>query len=374
MILDGTQERNEQEEFRLQMALAYFDKGLNYWTDSDLASAMREFSRSLEVREDICGRKDRETAKCYLWVGTIYFLQDAWDRALDEFCRCFRIQCEIAEGNPEACHVVTNWINKCLDALGAKDASKKSLYWTKFKTCIEAEQKGDNLKDNEKYKRAIEHFRSALHLEYSRRDLNPTTPGRPLADCADLYYKIGRCYQLAGKVDCAVMEYRHAFSVYVAKFGLNHRHTIFTMEHIAETITEMGFRDSVADEYVDTIHKSLRHEQTGDWMMDVKKDPSNALKEYEAALKIEGKNVGKTQVACGVLYHKIGKACSELKQTKQALIYFCQAVAIFEPTLGPQHDLTVTSLNLVRECVGISQEGSMCTRSRYCGSHPAQKS
>lgn len=352
--MEGTHERCEQEEFQLQTAKAYFEKGLHHWTNTDLTNAMQEFSRSLEIREDVCGRKDLETAKCYLWVGTIHFLQQEWERSLDDFCRCFRIQYELTGQNFEACHVITNWINKTLDTSGVTNNNEKTLFWKKFMACIEAELKGDQLKDENKYEQAVENYRTAVKFEYHRRKLSPTTPGRPLADCGDLFYKIGRCYQLERKLERAVMEYRQALVVYLAKFGLNHRHTVITMEHMVDMIWEMGFQTAVAEDYVDSIPKSIRHEQQGDWMLDSNKDPDGALKEYEAALEIEGGPVGKTQVACAMLYYKIAKVYNKLKQPQQALWYFCRAVGIFESTLGSQHKYSVTTLKLLRESLKAS--------------------
>jgi len=348
MLMPGTEQRNEQEEFQLQMAKEYFEKGLNYWTGSELMNAMREFSRSLEIREDICGRKDSETAKCYLWVGTIYFLQEQYDRALDDFCRCYRIQYELSRNDDSACHVVTNWINKSLDAKGTKDSKEKDLYWKKLMKCIELEKKGDSLKKSGKYDRAIEAYRTVLQFEYLRRHLNPATPGRPLADCGDLYYKIGRCCQVDNNLDRAMMEYRQAFCVFMAKFGANHRHTMKAIDQMVEVAIDMGFQASAAEKYVEQIPKSVRHEQTADWMLETKKDPSGALNEYQSALEIEGGYVGKTQVACAMLYFKMGKAHQKLNQSQQALLYLCRAVGIFESILGLQHRNTTAAIKLMK--------------------------
>lgn len=348
MFMDGTEERNEQEEFQLQMAKEYFDTGLNYWTDSDLDNAMREFSQSLEIREDIRGRNDPETAKCYLWVGTIHFLQDEFDRALDDFYRCFRIQYEMADGNQDKCHVVSNWINKSLDAKGVKTEKEKDLYWKKFMTCIEQDQKGDSFKDSGKYDRAIDAYRTAVKFEYLRRHLNPAVPGRPLADCGDLYYKIGRCYHRQKNWDRAVVEYRQALVIFYSKYGQNHRHTIKIVERMVELILDMGYQESVATEYVESIPQSVRHEQTGDWLLDINKSPEAAIKEYEAALATENGYLGRTQVACAMLYYKLGKAHHKWNKSNQAVTYWVRAAGIFESVLGSQHKHTTSAMKMIR--------------------------
>lgn len=345
MIVEGTHERNQQEEFQLQICKERFANGMDFWTDGNLDCAMREFSVSLEIREDICGRKDLETARSYLWKGTIHFLQEDYERALDDFYRCFRIQYEI-KGMKDGCHVVINWINKSVDALNLKQT--KALLWQKFMTCIEQEQKGDSYKGCQKYEKAIESYRSALEFEYQRRHLNPHTPGRPLSDCGDLYFKIGRCYQLNNDFGRAVMEYREAFSIYLAKFGCGHRHTAVTRGRIMEVFSEIGFHESVVEAFVERLPEAMRHEQSGDWNINVNKDIDGALNDYKAALEIEGQHVGMSQVACAVLQYKMAKIHILKQDIHSALFLACRAIGTLEAILGPQHKLTAAAVKLIK--------------------------
>jgi tetratricopeptide (TPR) repeat protein len=345
MLIDGTHERNQQEEFQLQISMERFDKGMDYWTDGNLDCSMREFSAALEIREDVCGRKDQDTAKSYLWKGTIHFLQEDYERALDDFYRCFRIQYEI-KGSKDGCHMVINWINKSVDALNLNQT--KALLWQKFMTCIEQEQEGDSLKSREKYERAIECYQSALQSEYLRRHLNPHTPGRPLSDCADIYFKMGRCHQLNKSFSRALVEYREAFSIYLAKFGASHRHTVITMEKIEDVFLEIGFEESVVEAFVLAIPQAMRHEQAGDWKMETNKDLDGALKDYEISLEIEGRTVGKSQVACAILQYKMANIHVQKNDLSKALFLACRAVGTLEDILGPQHKLTTAAVKLIR--------------------------
>jgi tetratricopeptide (TPR) repeat protein len=350
ILMEGTQARNEQEAFQLQLSKECFDKGMDNWTDGKLDCALRDFSSSLEIREDICGRKDIETARNYLWKGTIHFLQEDYERALDDFYRCFRIQYEI-KGSKDGCHMVINWINKAVDALDLKQT--KALIWKKFMNCIELEQHGDSLKLNEDYDFAIQSYYSALHLEYMRRQLSPRTPGRSLSDCGDLHFKIGRCYQMANNWSRAMMEYREAFSIYLTNFGPCHRHTVLTSGRIVEVLLEMGFAESVVEAFVLDIPQAVRYEEAGDWKMSTNKDLKGALEDYEAALKIEGQYIGKIQVGSAILQYKIAKIHVEKKDISQALYSACRAVGALEDILGPEHELTASAVRLIKS---VSQD------------------
>lgn len=345
MVIEGTQERNEQEEFQLQTGKERFDRGMDYWTDGNLECAMREFSASLEIREDICGRKDSETAKSYLWKGTIRFLQEEFEMALDDFYRCYRIQYEI-NGNQDGCRMSMNWINKCLASLSLKKT--KDAVWKKFLACIEQEKNGDDFQKQGKFDNAIERYQSALQLEYLRRSLNSHSPSRPLADAGDLSYKIARCFQLKKNWDRAFHEYRQTYSIYVAKFGPDHRHTVITMDRLMEVLSETGFKESVLESYIESIPEAMRHEQAGDWKMNTKKDLEGALEDYKAAMKIEGQYAGKAQVACAILNYKMAIIYAQQKSTSQALALACRSVGVLEEILGSQNKHTSVAQKLVK--------------------------
>lgn len=347
IVARGTMERQDQEEFQLQIAQEAFDKGLALWIQSDFDSAMREFQRSLEIREDVCGRSDPGTAKCYQWVGTIFFHQEDYERALDNFSRCFRIQNEqlTSDKKSDARGIVASWINKALEAKGMSKSSEKALYWRNMMSCIEHEQRGDTRHKQEKYDRAIESYQTALQLEHSRRNMSSSTPSRPLVDAADLYYKIGRCNKSLGFCHRAMMAFRQAYGIY-STFGLDTRYTQQTYDHMVDAAFDMGFRYSVVSDYMQSIDTSIRNERTGDWM--VERDCEQALKSYQAAIAIEENCVGMLQGTSALLYFKVGKVYNLLGDKDKALVYVCRALGIFELILGPQHRYTTSTIKLIR--------------------------
>jgi len=344
MLTEGTKQRNEQEEFQIQICKERFEKGMDFWTDGNLDDALVEFTTSLEIREDICGRKDLETAKRYLWKGTIHFLQEEYERALDDFYRCFRIQYEI-KGKEEECHMAINWINKSVDALNFKQT--KALLWQKFMTCIVHEQQGDSAKSSREYESAIKSYQSALHSEYARRHQSPSNRGRPLLDCADLHFKIGQCHHLNKDFARAVMEYREAYSIFLLAFGATHRHTVVSRGRIVEAFLEIGHEESMIEAYVERIQHAKRHELAGDWNIRTNQNIDAALKNYQASLEIEGEFVGKSQVSCAVLQYKMAKIYILKDDLRKALGLACRATGTLDEILGPDHELTIEAVKLI---------------------------
>lgn len=347
MVAPGTDQRNEQEEFEMQIAQESFDRGMQFWTDSKFDDSLRQFMRSLEIREDLRGRCDELTAKGYLWVATVYFHKKELDRALDHLSRAFRIQYEMAMGDSTKCQNTMHWINKVLSAKGVKSVEDKGLYWKKLMKCIEHEGKGDVWRQEGKFDWAIESFRAALHLEYSRRGMNPGTHGRQLVDAADIFVKIGKCYQLQKKHERAMMEFRQAYAIYLAWGGNNQRYALQTWDAMADATFGMGFRAAVIGDYLASMQASIRCEQAGDWMAE-SKDYDNALQQYKSALELEGKVVGLVQCSVGMVHFKMGKVYKKLDKRQDALIHLCKAVGTFDRILGSDHKYTSTTMKLLQ--------------------------
>jgi tetratricopeptide (TPR) repeat protein len=304
---------------------------------------MVEFQRALEIREQISGRLNEGTAKCYLWVGSIFWHKDQYEKALDNFSRSFRIRLELS-GSKGYFGIDTNWINKVLDVQGIVD---KDVYWRKFMSCIEHERRGDKLMAEGMYDHAIEEYRTALQFELRRRGLSANTPGRPLADAADLYLKIAQTYVEQENFVRAMMEFRQALSIYLAKFGRHQRYSIETYENMAYVGHMMGFRVTFVNDYLESIYQSILHEKTADMLLE-RKENLEALDEYGKALKLEEAGIGKLQVQCAMIYLKVAKACTRLGRQRSSLMFCCKALGIFDSALGSGHRNTITAMKIIQ--------------------------
>jgi tetratricopeptide (TPR) repeat protein len=337
---------DEQEEFQLQLAHDCFNLGIDYWFNSEYDMALHEFRRSLEIREDTRGKLDEDTAKSYLWVGSLCWHKEDYENALDCFSRAFRIRMELF-GSKEECGIITSWINKMLDG---QDNTNKEAYWNNLLNCIARENRGDKLRAEGKFDKAINEYRSALMLEYGRRGLTVNTPNRPLADAGDLYSKIARAYVAKEDYARAMMEYRQALSIYLAVFGRHHRFTVKTYQNIAGVANRMGFADGFVNEYLTTLYNSILREKTADSLL-TQKDYAGALTVYEEVLKLEGTGMGMFQVQTAMVYSKLAKVHAKLGNKDDALLHYSKALGIFDAMLGSQHRHTINAMTMVRNTI-----------------------
>jgi tetratricopeptide (TPR) repeat protein len=341
----------EQDEFQLQIAKECFENGITYWGNGEHDIAMIEFRRSLEINEEMYGRLSHETAKCYLWVGSIHWHKKEFDKALDHFCRSFRIRMQLAGFVKENCGIVVNWINRVIEAKEVKDAEKD---WRIIMQAIERERKGERRMAEGKYTAAIAEYRSVIQLELSRRGMKANTPGRPIADIADLHSKIAQVHVAEKDYVRAMMEYRQAMSIYTAAFGRDQQFTTQCYKDITAVGHSMGFRDETVTKYVESIHDCMVEEQYADSHMEGK-NYTEALKLYEGVMKREGSCIGMRLVQNALILAKMGRALRKMGQTDKAVMQLCKALGIFDEALGSQHRLTIGTMKVIRDTLSEKQ-------------------
>ena len=335
----------ERDEFQLQIAKECFDNGTNYWGNGEHDIAMVEFRRALEINEEIYGRASPETAKCYLWVGSIHWHKEEYEKALDCFTRSFRIKMQLNGYAKDNCGIVVNWIDRVLKA---KREDKPNKYWKSIMTAIEREHAGDNSMQEKNYSKAITEYRAVIQLELSRRGLKANAPGRPIADVADLHAKIAQAHVAEEDYERAMMEYRQALSIYTSAFGRDQQFTNRCYKDIGAVAQLMGFRDSSINTYLESLHQCLVDETYADHYMEEKKY-AEALKFYDKVMEREGTGVGRNLIQNALVMAKMGRALRKLGRKEEAIPKFCKAYGIFNDILGSEHRLTKGALKVIRE-------------------------
>jgi tetratricopeptide (TPR) repeat protein len=347
------EEKEDDDEFQLQLAKDCFDKGIAEWSEGEFDLAEVEFRRSLEIRELCKGAFDEDTAKSYLWTGSIYLEKQEYDRALNAFCRCFRIRVQLT-GNKDHCGIVKNWINKVLDAKGFKD---KDNYWQAFISSIEHKKRGDELYEGGMYKDAICEYRTALSLEQRRRasyhrNADGSSDTSSAADVADLYSKVAKAYTADKSYDRATRNYRNALSLYLAGFGRYHWYTAVTLDDIGSVANKKGWNDIVVNEYLDSLFQSILHEKTGDAFLK-RKDYLRATVEYEQALKLEEAGIGKLQLTSASIYCKLASIHAAQGAFDTALPLYCKAYGIYDSCLGRMHQDSTNTIKLIKRLLSM---------------------
>ena len=372
---EATLETAEQE-FQRQIAQDAFDKGIEYWTSTDMNLALTSFQQSLDIREAMYGTYHADTAKSYLWLGTTYWNLGNFVKSLDALCRSYRIRLFLSNGDPKQCSIVGNWINRVLeDALdlkkdGMDDVRARPHYWSMLENSISHEREGDRLADLGFFVKAIDEYKLALSLENARRrsivnakisrsdQPSESAPSQlsegAVADVADLHFRIATMQLAIRDYERSMLQYREALSIYLTKFGQTHPVTMKTYKRIAIVAGKTGWSRRAGTEYLGNLFDSILHEKTGDMLAD-RKGYDAALNEYKAAIGLEEScSVGMMQLPCANMYVKVADIYALQKgNADAALPYYCRALGIYEFVLGSKHSDTILTTKSIKNLLNM---------------------
>lgn len=345
-IVSGAfEDDDDQREFQLQLANECVDNGMLHWGEAEYPPALSLFKRSLEIREEVLGKLYDDTAKSYLWVGSIHWHMAHHELAMDNFARCFRIKFHLYESKNK-CGSVCTWIDTVLDAVG----DDKLSFWKKLMSSIEHERKGDDLVEVMGFENAIKEYQTALRFEFYRLRLEASTPNRPLVDVADLHSKIAFAMMALGNTERAMMEYRQALHIYLDKFGLHHGCTIKTLQGITASGEMLGFRKEVVESYMDDLYDTIYLEKSAD--LDVEREYyAVAIQKYQRVLQREHQGLGHLQGYYGVICSKLVMSHRCMGHNDEAMRCACTALGIFNRILGSRHHETSGAMRTIEELV-----------------------
>ncbi len=340
-----------QREIQLELAQECFDNGMSHWGEAKYDLALPLFLRSLEIREDILGKLHDDTGKSYLWVGSIHWHKSDHERALDNFCRCFRIRFTLYE-NKSKCGIVCTWIEKVLDAVGEDIPT----YWNTLLASIEHERKGDVLNENRRFEYAIVEYQSALRCEFHRLGMTATTRSRSLVDVADIHYKIASAMMALGNYERSMMEYRHALHIYFDTFGLHQRSTNKNLQDISTVGEMLGFRKEMINNYMDVLYDAIYLEKSADLHFE-RTEYSAALQKYDRVLQYENQGMGHLQGYYGMICNKLAECHRLVGHTDEAMRFACTAFGIFNRILGSRNHQTLATMRMIQELAGRPRAG-----------------
>lgn len=336
----------DEREHQLLLAQECFDNGMSRWSDAEYDLAMPLFLRSLEIREDILGKLHDDTAKSYLWVGSIHWHRTEHEQALDNFSRCFRIRFYLHECKSK-CGIVCTWIEKVLDAVG-EDAP---AYWQYLLSSIKHERKGDLCTNDRLFDNAIVEYQSALRFEFHRVGAVTSTRNRSLIDVADIHCKIAYALLALGSCERAMMEYRHALRTYFDTFGLHQASTKKKLQQMSTVGEILGFRKEAVNSYMGVLHDAIHLEKIADLHLD-NKEYAAALRKYDRVLQYEDQGMGHLQGYYGVICNKLAECHRRVGRTDEAMRLACTAFGIFSRVLGSNHQETLAILQKIHKLAG----------------------
>ena len=218
------------DQVSLMIAEVQFSRGFDLlYKVHDNASALKEFHKSLKIREDILGKDHRDTGKTYCFVG--HALREArdYDNALGQYRSALRILVALLGKSHNHTKDVISCVDDVLKAKGMPD-DKVSDYLTCLLTSMEHKRNGDELMETNggDYDLAIQAYKKALVVE------EIDVVGKYHPDTAEIYSKIGACLARAGDLKNACVEYGNALSIYAVTLGSEHKDTQEALKNIQD--------------------------------------------------------------------------------------------------------------------------------------------
>jgi tetratricopeptide (TPR) repeat protein len=209
------------DQVSLMIAEVQFSRGFDLlYKIHDNEAALREFHKSLKIREDILGKDHRDTGKTYCFVGHALRENRDYDNALGQYRSALRILVALLGKSHNHTKDVISCVDDVLKAKGMPD-ERVSEYLTCLLTSMEHKRNGDELMETNggDYDLAIQAYKKALVIE----DIEVVGKYHP--DTAEIYNKIGSCLARAGDLKNACVEYGNALSIYAVTLGSDHKDT-----------------------------------------------------------------------------------------------------------------------------------------------------
>jgi len=217
------------DQVSLMIAEVHFSRGFDLlYKIHDNESALREFHKSLKIREDILGKDHRDTGKTYCFVGHALRENRDYDNALGQYRSALRILVALLGKAHNHTKDVISCVDDVLKAKGMKDEMVGD-YLTRLLTSMEHKRNGDELMETTNggdYDLAIQAYRKALIVEEIE------VVGKYHPDTAEIYSKIGSCLARAGDLKNACVEYGNALSIFAVTLGSDHKDTKETLTNI----------------------------------------------------------------------------------------------------------------------------------------------
>ena len=218
------------DQVSLMIAEIQFSRGFDLlYKVHDNGAALREFHKSLKIREDILGKDHRDTGKTYCFVGHALRESRDYDNALGQYRSALRILVALLGKTHNHTKDVISCVDDVLKAKGMPD-EKVSDYLTCLLTSMEHKRNGDELMETNggDYDLAIQAYKKALVVE------EIAVVGKYHPDTAEIYSKIGSCLARAGDLKNACVEYGNALSIYAVTLGSEHKDTKEALKNIQD--------------------------------------------------------------------------------------------------------------------------------------------
>jgi len=337
---DGIHDEKRDRGKRIELANAYFFRGRKSLTKGNKDEALRMFRASVAIQEEVYGTYHKRTARSYFFLAqTLFKHTNEVDRALTAYRRSLRVGLSLG-GDHKYVEGAKRAIREILLAKKPFDVKSVENFFSSIIESVRLEKEGLDYIEKNDYECALEAFENCLAVEEKAEGTFPL-------DLGHLHIRIAEVNRKEGQYGMAINAYRSALFIYESALGREHADSICCLKGIESSLYKMNVSDSVIQEYIQSILRSLHHCQKGNAFME-----SNmfreAINEYEAACLIEEKSLGKYPLTASGIRKKLGLAFRSLKEYDRAILELRTTISINIFECGEDHQSIVLILQDIR--------------------------
>lgn len=302
--------------------LRYFGDSL--WELGEQSEGLRLFQASLEIREELLGTMNQDTADCYHDIGLALNILEKYDEALTPSLQALNIRRKVlGETHPKTadCHFnvgdILQSLGRLKEALRYKQDALKiyrdALGETHNDTVNSYYELGGTMQKLGKHHEALSLTEKSLHIRLE-------TLGENHPKTAASYHGLSTCFGALGRYTEALVQGKHALEIRKNLLGETNYHTAESYRNVGINLTH--------------LHRNRE-----------------ALTYYQQALKLRIELHGEKHVNTADSYDNMGICLINLGKYDEALEYSRRGLELRKELLGEQHKDTLYSYKDVIFCL-----------------------
>ena len=298
------------------VATSLYDLGSIYTLQNEYDKAQEHFFKALNIWNSVIGEDHSNMANCYNNLGYIYTFQSDFPKALEYYNKALSIQKKAhGENHPD---VATSYNN-----LGGVYSNQGN------------------------FTKGLEYYEMAL-------DINKNIYEESHPKLAVCYNNIGSIYSHLGEHERSLEYYNKALSIQLTIYGEKHPDVARSYINIGFAKAKLGDRTTAMEYYYKALDicKSIygeKHEDVAACYNNIASiyskqgDYESATQCYQKALTILKTILGENDTKTATLYNNIGRLYSKQNEYDKALEYYNKAIEIWKPIIGETHPNIATT-------------------------------
>lgn len=317
-------------------------------------SALDVNLRQLKIRKKLYGPKHIDIALSFFNIGSIYFQQSDYTKALEYYNRARSVwkmnlvkESELRSpfyNNIGVIYDRQGYFNKALDYhQKALRINQKILGEKHFETATSYNNIGTVYSELEEYGKALENYFKALNIRMETvGDKHPFT--------ANSYNNIGVVYVKQEEYEKALEHFNEALRIHMEVLGLNHQDTAVSFHNIGSLYEHQGCYEKALEYSLKALHIYEKVYGTENYYTAVSYDGIGkvyaGLKDYSQALKYHFKALAvftkihdseNLPLPSAVACNNIGFVYYKMNEKDMALKYLQKALSVYEKLLSKGH-------------------------------------